>query len=154
MTFRLARVQDSGHSIGFPLSGRNFVGPWGAQGDFAGAHGGNPHLISVILGFGIARALFFVNGDLSLCRNRILRALLDTLTTAMAEAEKKARLSGEQVPPTLNTASASVLPTTEKPQPPPKSSLHPAYYIVAWIGFSGGVILFNKWVLDTLKFSM
>jgi hypothetical protein len=72
---------------------------------------------------------------------------------AMAEAEKKARLSGEQTSPPTN---ASILPTTEKSQAasPAKSSLHPAYYIVAWIGFSGGVILFNKWVLDTLKFSM
>jgi hypothetical protein len=27
-------------------------------------------------------------------------------------------------------------------------------YHRTWIGFSGGVILFNKWLLDTLGFSM
>ncbi|KIX03020.1 uncharacterized protein Z518_06570 [Rhinocladiella mackenziei CBS 650.93] len=70
----------------------------------------------------------------------------------MADVEKKARTSGEQpraeptpVLPTANT------PTTEKPAPP-KPSLHPAFYVVTWIGFSGGVILFNKWLLDTLGF--
>ncbi|OAL33075.1 hypothetical protein AYO22_00160 [Fonsecaea multimorphosa] len=72
----------------------------------------------------------------------------------MADVEKKARVSGEQArvnEPEAPTASASILPTTEKPQPP-KPTLHPAVYVVTWIGFSGGVILFNKWLLDTLGF--
>ena len=49
----------------------------------------------------------------------------------MAEAEKKARLSGEQtrVAEPVATAQGSILPTTEKPLPP-QSSLHPAFYVV------------------------
>ncbi|EXJ67528.1 uncharacterized protein A1O5_09541 [Cladophialophora psammophila CBS 110553] len=73
----------------------------------------------------------------------------------MADVEKKARLSGEQArvnePAAAPASSASILPTTEKP-PPPKPSLHPSFYVITWIGFSGGVILFNKWLLDTLGF--
>jgi hypothetical protein len=30
--------------------------------------------------------------------------------------------------------------------------LHPVFYVVTWIGFSSSVILFNKWLLDTLQF--
>ncbi|EXJ83002.1 hypothetical protein A1O3_06819 [Capronia epimyces CBS 606.96] len=71
----------------------------------------------------------------------------------MADGEKKARLSGEQ---TRAAEPATLLPTTNIPvaekQPPPAPSLHPAFYVVTWIGFSGGVILFNKWLLDTLGF--
>ncbi|KIV94977.1 hypothetical protein PV10_02687 [Exophiala mesophila] len=71
----------------------------------------------------------------------------------MADVEKKARLSGEQ--PRAAEPAPSLLPTTnpatEKPAPPP-SSLHPAFYVVTWISFSGGVILFNKWLLSTLGF--
>merc|ERR1711939_239101 len=70
----------------------------------------------------------------------------------MADGEKKARLSGEQ--PRL-AEPATILPTVnpaaEKSAPPPPA-LHPAVYVVTWIGFSGGVILFNKWLLDTLGF--
>ncbi|KIW65446.1 hypothetical protein PV04_07705 [Phialophora macrospora] len=69
----------------------------------------------------------------------------------MADAEKKVRVSGEQARVEPAASSASILPTTEKPLPP-KPSLHPAFYVVTWIGFSGGVILFNKWLLDTLGF--
>ncbi|KAK4939691.1 hypothetical protein LTR10_020081 [Elasticomyces elasticus] len=72
----------------------------------------------------------------------------------MADIEKKARLSGEQ---TRVAEPATILPTTNVPLPsekpaPPQPSLHPAVYVVTWIGFSGGVILFNKWLLDTLGF--
>jgi hypothetical protein len=72
-------------------------------------------------------------------------------TGTMADAEKKVRVSGEQARVEPAASSASILPTTEKPLPP-KPSLHPAFYVVTWIGFSGGVILFNKWLLDTLGF--
>ncbi|EXJ87793.1 hypothetical protein A1O1_04720 [Capronia coronata CBS 617.96] len=71
----------------------------------------------------------------------------------MADGEKKARLSGEQ---TRAAEPATLLPTTNisvtEKQQPPAPSLHPAVYVVTWIGFSGGVILFNKWLLDTLGF--
>ncbi|KAL2433568.1 sugar phosphate/phosphate translocator [Exophiala dermatitidis] len=71
----------------------------------------------------------------------------------MADVEKKARLSGEQ---TRAAEPATILPThnTSAPekQQPPAPSLHPAFYVATWIGFSGGVILFNKWLLDTLGF--
>ncbi|GAO16270.1 uncharacterized protein UV8b_08208 [Ustilaginoidea virens] len=64
-------------------------------------------------------------------------------------ADEKSRVSGdvprpEPVLPTVN-------PQVDKPQPP-KSSVHPALYVFVWIGFSSSVILFNKWVLDTLNF--
>jgi len=45
----------------------------------------------------------------------------------------------------------TVNPSAEKSEPP-KAALHPAVYVVTWISFSGGVILFNKWLLDTLGF--
>ncbi|KAL1296922.1 hypothetical protein AAFC00_004532 [Neodothiora populina] len=35
---------------------------------------------------------------------------------------------------------------------PSKSSLHPAVYIFAWVALSSGVILFNKWILDSRNF--
>ncbi|KAG8406862.1 hypothetical protein J3459_018582 [Metarhizium acridum] len=67
-------------------------------------------------------------------------------------SEEKSRVSGE-VP--RAESSSPVLPTVnpaaEKPQPP-KSVVHPAFYVIVWIGFSSSVILFNKWVLDTLNF--
>jgi len=34
----------------------------------------------------------------------------------------------------------------------PKIELHPAFFVGIWIFFSGSVILFNKWVLDTAGF--
>ncbi|KAK5046335.1 hypothetical protein LTR84_008479 [Exophiala bonariae] len=71
----------------------------------------------------------------------------------MADIEKKARLSGEQV---RSAEPASILPTTNTPlekAAPAAPSLHPAVYVATWIGFSGGVILFNKWLLSTLGFA-
>ncbi|KAJ4860856.1 triose-phosphate transporter family domain-containing protein [Trichoderma breve] len=64
-------------------------------------------------------------------------------------AEEKTRVSGditrsEPVLPTVN-------PAADKPAPA-KASLHPVFYVVTWIGFSSSVILFNKWLLDTLNF--
>ncbi|CRK12033.1 hypothetical protein BN1708_002422, partial [Verticillium longisporum] len=46
---------------------------------------------------------------------------------------------------------AQVLPLTEKPASA-SYSLHPAFYIGAWIFFSNSTILFNKWLLDTAGF--
>ena len=68
----------------------------------------------------------------------------------MSTGEEKERLSGD-VP--RNEASSSLLPTvnpaTEKPEPAkPAYSLHPAFYIAAWITMSSSVILFNKKILD------
>ncbi|KAH7320118.1 triose-phosphate transporter family-domain-containing protein [Stachybotrys elegans] len=65
-------------------------------------------------------------------------------------SEEKTRISGDNVrsdAPGLPT----VNPQAEK-SAPAAPTLHPAFYIVAWIGFSSSVILFNKWLLDTLKF--
>ncbi|KAJ4394480.1 hypothetical protein N0V93_003698 [Gnomoniopsis smithogilvyi] len=42
----------------------------------------------------------------------------------------------------------------EPPPPPPSSGLHPAIYIAAWIACSSGVIIFNKWVLASAKFTL
>ncbi|KAF7551046.1 hypothetical protein G7046_g7826 [Stylonectria norvegica] len=64
-------------------------------------------------------------------------------------AEDKIRVSGEvprQASPVLPTSN----PIAEKAQS--KSSIHPTFYVIAWIGFSSSVILFNKWLLDTLNF--
>ncbi|KAM0328528.1 hypothetical protein ACHAQA_004935 [Verticillium albo-atrum] len=47
--------------------------------------------------------------------------------------------------------SSSVLPLTEKPVSSGRS-LHPAFFIGAWIFFSNSTILFNKWLLDTAGF--
>ncbi|KAM9885114.1 triose-phosphate transporter [Verticillium dahliae] len=47
---------------------------------------------------------------------------------------------------------AQVLPLTEKPASA-SYSLHPAFYIGAWIFFSNSTILFNKWLLDMAGFS-
>ncbi|CAI0645907.1 unnamed protein product [Colletotrichum noveboracense] len=66
-------------------------------------------------------------------------------------ADEKTRVSGE-VPRGEN---GSILPTTnpdlEKSQPP-KAAIHPALYVIVWISLSSSVILFNKWILDTLNF--
>ncbi|KAI0013326.1 TPT-domain-containing protein [Xylariaceae sp. FL0662B] len=67
-------------------------------------------------------------------------------------ADEKTRTSGEVARP---EAKGPILPTTnpetEKSQPP-KAAVHPAFYIVVWISLSSSVILFNKWILDTLEF--
>ncbi|ETN46393.1 uncharacterized protein HMPREF1541_00577 [Cyphellophora europaea CBS 101466] len=68
----------------------------------------------------------------------------------MADVEKKVRVSGEQQRPS-EPVLPTVNPSAEKSEPP-KAALHPAVYVVTWISFSGGVILFNKWLLDTLGF--
>lgn len=35
----------------------------------------------------------------------------------------------------------------------PGGGLHPAFYIALWIFLSSSIILFNKWILTTAKFS-
>ncbi|KAK5070954.1 hypothetical protein LTS08_000605 [Lithohypha guttulata] len=60
-------------------------------------------------------------------------------------AEEKERRSGES-PRTTEPVLPSVN-AIEKPEPQ-QPSLHPAFYVV----FSGGVILFNKYLLDTMGF--
>ncbi|KAL2755152.1 hypothetical protein ACRALDRAFT_1082681 [Sodiomyces alcalophilus JCM 7366] len=66
--------------------------------------------------------------------------------------EEKTRVSGDipraesngPVLPTVN-------PNVEKQQAQ-KPTLHPALYVIVWITLSSSVILFNKWILDTLNF--
>ncbi|RMD39529.1 hypothetical protein DV735_g5594, partial [Chaetothyriales sp. CBS 134920] len=67
----------------------------------------------------------------------------------MRENEAKSRVSGEKERPEAALPTARV--AADKPEPP-KAALHPAVYVVAWISFSGGTILFNKWLLATLGF--
>jgi hypothetical protein len=70
----------------------------------------------------------------------------------MADNEKKERMSGES--PRIaepSTTLPTVNVTTEKAEPP-KPALHPAAYVVTWISLSGGVILFNKYLLSTMGF--
>ncbi|KAL6860397.1 hypothetical protein ACO1O0_004425 [Amphichorda felina] len=66
-------------------------------------------------------------------------------------AEEKSRISGDAP----RGSSAPVLPTVnpqaEKSQQS-SFSLHPGFYVVVWICCSSSVILFNKWLLDTLNF--
>ncbi|KAK6197134.1 hypothetical protein LQW54_010876 [Pestalotiopsis sp. IQ-011] len=64
--------------------------------------------------------------------------------------EEKSRVSGE-VPRPEGTILPTVNPEAQKPEPP-KAALHPAFYVATWIGLSSSVILFNKWILDTLEF--
>ncbi|KAI2631989.1 TPT-domain-containing protein [Hypoxylon sp. NC1633] len=67
-------------------------------------------------------------------------------------ADEKTRTSGEVPRP---EPKGPILPTTnpeaDKAQPP-KAALHPALYVATWISLSSSVILFNKWILDTLEF--
>ncbi|PSK56781.1 hypothetical protein B9Z65_6405 [Elsinoe australis] len=65
----------------------------------------------------------------------------------MEKERKSAEIERAPQTPVLPT----VNPDAEKPAPP-KPSLHPAFYIAAWIGLSSSVILFNKWILDTAGF--
>ncbi len=85
----------------------------------------------------------------------------------MSESEK-VRTSGESPRPAESSVLPTVNPAAEQIEPP-KPSLHPAFYVMcaqplparydfadpfsAWIAMSSGVILFNKWVLDTKNFS-
>jgi len=47
----------------------------------------------------------------------------------------------------------SFLPTSHvRNSDPPKAALHPAVYVVSWISLSSTVILFNKYLLDTMGF--
>ncbi|KAL8669068.1 MAG: hypothetical protein Q9168_006328 [Polycauliona sp. 1 TL-2023] len=32
------------------------------------------------------------------------------------------------------------------------SKIHPAFYVITWIGLSSSIIIFNKWILDDAKF--
>ncbi|KAI1825121.1 triose-phosphate transporter [Xylaria intraflava] len=69
-------------------------------------------------------------------------------------ADEKSRVSGESP----REAKGPILPTStsdaavaEKKQAA-KPVFHPALYVVAWISLSSSVILFNKWILDSLNF--
>ncbi|EPE03203.1 hypothetical protein F503_01539 [Ophiostoma piceae UAMH 11346] len=70
-------------------------------------------------------------------------------------AEEKMRMSGDIPRDGASSSSAPVLPTVnpeaEKSQSP-KPTIPAAVYVIAWISLSSSVILFNKWILDTLHF--
>ncbi|EMR63254.1 hypothetical protein MGN70_012385 [Eutypa lata] len=67
-------------------------------------------------------------------------------------ADEKTRVSGEVPrPEPKGPVLPTVNPEADKPQPP-KAALHPALYVAVWISLSSSVILFNKWILDTLEF--
>ncbi|KND94122.1 putative sugar phosphate/phosphate translocator [Tolypocladium ophioglossoides CBS 100239] len=66
-------------------------------------------------------------------------------------ADEKTRVSGDIPRPDASPVLPTVNPQAEKPQPA-KAALHPIFYVVTWIGFSSSVILFNKWLLDTMNF--
>lgn len=65
-------------------------------------------------------------------------------------SDEKIRISGE-TPRATTPVLPTVNPNVEKHQAV-RNSIHPSLYVVAWIGFSSSVILFNKWLLDTLNF--
>jgi len=65
-------------------------------------------------------------------------------------ADEKIRVSGE-TPRATTPVLPTVNPGLEKSQSA-RASIHPTFYVIAWIGFSSSVILFNKWLLDTLNF--
>lgn len=69
----------------------------------------------------------------------------------MSAMEEKTRVSGESPREQNEPVLPTVNPDVEKAQAP-KVSIHPAIYVVTWISVSSSVILFNKWILDTLKF--
>ncbi|KAE9979408.1 hypothetical protein BLS_009829 [Venturia inaequalis] len=67
--------------------------------------------------------------------------------------EEKVRSSGERE---RSDDSQDVLPTVNPAvakSDPAKSGVPAAVYIAVWIGLSSAVIIFNKWILSTKKFS-
>ncbi|PNY24643.1 sugar phosphate/phosphate translocator [Tolypocladium capitatum] len=66
-------------------------------------------------------------------------------------ADEKTRVSGDVPRLDASPVLPTVNPQVEKAQPA-KAALHPVFYVVTWIGFSSSVILFNKWLLDTMNF--
>ena len=67
-------------------------------------------------------------------------------------SEEKERNSGEVA---RNEANASILPTVHpvgEKSTPPAYQLPAFVYVTVWISMSSAVILFNKWILDTLEF--
>ncbi|RDL41355.1 Multidrug resistance efflux transporter EmrE [Venustampulla echinocandica] len=66
--------------------------------------------------------------------------------------EEKVRISGESGRSPQSPILPTVNPNIEKPLEPPSNGIHPAFYVIVWISLSSSVILFNKWILSTLKF--
>jgi len=65
--------------------------------------------------------------------------------------EEKSRISGDAPRQSNGPVLPTVNPSAEKTQQP-GFSLHPTFYVIIWITCSSSVILFNKWLLDTLNF--
>ena len=70
----------------------------------------------------------------------------------MSAGEEKERVSGD-IPrsETNSTLLPTINPAIEK-LAAPQASLHPAFYVIAWITMSSSVILFNKYILDKAGF--
>lgn len=65
-------------------------------------------------------------------------------------SEEKTRISGD-----VARSDGPTLPTVNPQSEKSSSSLpavHPTVYVVTWIACSSSVILFNKWLLDTMNF--
>ncbi|KAI0025267.1 TPT-domain-containing protein [Xylariomycetidae sp. FL0641] len=66
--------------------------------------------------------------------------------------ENKVRNSGEVPRPEPKGPILPTMSTEAEKAQQPKAAMHPAVYVVVWISLSSSVILFNKWILDTLNF--
>jgi hypothetical protein len=69
-------------------------------------------------------------------------------------AEEKTRVSGDAPRQGNSPVLPTVNPQAEKAAQQPGLNIHPTFYVIVWIACSSSVILFNKWLLDTLNFRM
>jgi len=65
--------------------------------------------------------------------------------------DEKSRASGDSPRDTNGPVLPLVNSDVEKAQSR-RASIHPSLYVIVWISLSSSVILFNKWILSTLKF--
>ncbi|KAI9903215.1 hypothetical protein N3K66_002567 [Trichothecium roseum] len=67
-------------------------------------------------------------------------------------SEEKSRVSGEVTRSGNSPVLPTVNPQADKSSSSLAASIHPVFYVIVWIGCSSSVILFNKYLLDTLNF--